>query len=854
MILQVPICVLGNWDVGKTSLIHQYVYNEFPAKETNTDMHKKNVEINGEEVTLRITDTAGQEKFRSLTTSYYRQKKGFLLVFDISRRVTFESVPQWLADVRHYAPHAKICLVSNKNDLSDRQVYRSEASALATSEGIDYYETTASDYDSVSMIFESLASLILREGGSQKLSGSVVNLKPPASRFRIRNCCSGGSQRSPTRGNLEQLKVLPKSLSFQAKRTSRKDFLNHPRSYSFGNLADEEEQRRAVEGPLSARSASPPRKESQKTKSENINDKNSRESNSSSIRRRNSPSPSPSLNSPNLISTHFSDVESSEFPVKCFLGAQSCIVNITPTIEIDYLRNMIENKFSQQRLRISYEFCAMKNSRGNLVSMNTNTDLQTAIRHKGTQLILFCSEDKPIPPTPYNTPNVTPHSTPTSPAPIPPSSHIRNQNPLTSSAPSIQTNKPHPTPISVSADSSPSQPQSTPHFIQQPFFNQSTSLSVHSSPITTTTTTTFQPNFFPSNFSPSSVSFTNPLFDQQNHKQPFTPTDQINDENFVAIDSWPSLTDDCIISFSELRKSEMIGKGFFGEVFKGEWNGTVIAIKYLYRETFRDKKKSDMFSKEVEILKKLRHPRIVLFLGVSEGEGKRCIITEYMENGSLFDKLEFGGILPGNVPLIQRIAWDISIAMSYLHSKKIVHRDLTSKNILLDSQWTAKVADFGLSRIIIEDRDKISNSTGCLPWIAPEVYSGQPYTELSDVHSFGIILWELSTGRDPCSWEHTGSKWSALRVAHLVWEGHRPPIPQHCGEEWSKLIQRCWAHQPSSRPPFVMISETIRVLMSQQHNYYQHPMGIIGNSNETGIDCDDEGYHLFSVSSSMASL
>ena len=137
--------------------------------------------------------------------------------------------------------------------------------------------------------------------------------------------------------------------------------------------------------------------------------------------------------------------------------------------------------------------------------------------------------------------------------------------------------------------------------------------------------------------------------------------------------------------------------------------------------------------------------------------------------------------------LLHRFATDTARGMKYLHSRVgIVQRDLKSQNLLIDGDNNVKVGDFGLSRKV----DTTNNMTACgTPyWTAPEVVRGEIYDQRADVYSFAIILWELITlsepykGRDP------------LEIAFAVAdEGLRPKIPFVCPEEYSKLMQDCWA-------------------------------------------------------------
>lgn len=139
--------------------------------------------------------------------------------------------------------------------------------------------------------------------------------------------------------------------------------------------------------------------------------------------------------------------------------------------------------------------------------------------------------------------------------------------------------------------------------------------------------------------------------------------------------------------------------------------------------------------------------------------------------------------------------------MTYLHSgtPPVLHRDLKSANLLLDDSYTAKVCDFGLSRLKAQERSMTGNC-GTVQWMAPEVLANQRYAEPADVYSFGIILWEMLTGE--CPYEGMSAIQCALAVLN---RDLRPNVPQWCPPALSALIQACWDKNPDRRPSFAQI-------------------------------------------------
>ncbi|XP_020883094.1 serine/threonine-protein kinase EDR1 isoform X2 [Arabidopsis lyrata subsp. lyrata] len=245
------------------------------------------------------------------------------------------------------------------------------------------------------------------------------------------------------------------------------------------------------------------------------------------------------------------------------------------------------------------------------------------------------------------------------------------------------------------------------------------------------------------------------------------------------------------IDFSELTVGTRVGIGFFGEVFRGVWNGTDVAIKLFLEQDLTAENMED-FCNEISILSRVRHPNVVLFLGACTKPPRLSMITEYMELGSLYYLIHMSGQK-------KKLSWhrrlrmlrDICRGLMCIHRMKIVHRDLKSANCLVDKHWTVKICDFGLSRIMTDENMKDTSSAGTPEWMAPELIRNKPFTEKCDIFSLGVIMWELSTLRKP--WEGVPPEKVVFAVAH---EGSRLEIPDG---PLSKLIADCWA-EPEERP------------------------------------------------------
>lgn len=256
------------------------------------------------------------------------------------------------------------------------------------------------------------------------------------------------------------------------------------------------------------------------------------------------------------------------------------------------------------------------------------------------------------------------------------------------------------------------------------------------------------------------------------------------------------------IDANMLSFGEKVASGSYGELYKGVFLSQDVAIKVLRTEHL-NKAVQREFAQEVYIMRKIRHKNIVQFIGASTRPPGLCIVTEYMAGGSLFDFLhKQNDVL--KLSTVLRLAIDISKGMNYLHRNNIVHRDLKTANVLMDENEVVKIADFGVARV--QTRSGVMTAeTGTYRWMAPEVIEHRPYDHKVDVFSFGVVLWELLTGKLP--YEDLTPLQAAVGVVH---KGLRPTIPEHTHPDLEKLLNRCWEREPSLRPEFSAVVETLQ--------------------------------------------
>ncbi|CAB4296097.1 unnamed protein product [Prunus armeniaca] len=249
-----------------------------------------------------------------------------------------------------------------------------------------------------------------------------------------------------------------------------------------------------------------------------------------------------------------------------------------------------------------------------------------------------------------------------------------------------------------------------------------------------------------------------------------------------------------------LRYEKKIASGLYGDLFQGSFCGQAVAIKVLNMEHLNETMRE--FTQEVYIMRKVRHKNVVQLIGACTKPPMLCIVTEFLSGGSMYDFVhkQTGAL---SLQSLLRVAIDVSRGMNYLHQNNIIHRDLKAANLLMDDNGVVKVADFGIARVQAQS-GVMTAETGTYRWMAPEVIEHKPYDHKADVFSFGVVLWELLTGKLP--YENLTPLQAAVGV---VQKGLRPTIPRHTNPMLMELMERCWQQEPSLRPEF---SEIVKML------------------------------------------
>lgn len=262
-----------------------------------------------------------------------------------------------------------------------------------------------------------------------------------------------------------------------------------------------------------------------------------------------------------------------------------------------------------------------------------------------------------------------------------------------------------------------------------------------------------------------------------------------------------------LLSIEDLKNPKCIDEGGFGTVFWAQhttW-GHPVAVKIV---------NSEAISREVKAMASLRNLYVLPLLGVIEklewdNLSGPALVTQFMENGSLAGLLQ--PQCPRPWPFLCRLLHELVLGMCYLHSLNpvLLHRDLKPSNVLLDADLHVKLADFGLSTFLGGSKSRAGSgkSGGTLAYLAPELLTNvnRKASMASDVYSFGILMWEVLTGKEAEIVPQTSLMQKAVGERQ-----NRPPLttlsqpsPETPGlERLKELMQQCWSNEPKDRPTF----------------------------------------------------
>ncbi|XP_063919596.1 focal adhesion kinase 1 isoform X5 [Zophobas morio] len=272
----------------------------------------------------------------------------------------------------------------------------------------------------------------------------------------------------------------------------------------------------------------------------------------------------------------------------------------------------------------------------------------------------------------------------------------------------------------------------------------------------------------------------------------------------------------------QIHLGEILGEGQFGDVHKGTFkskdgNLVPVAVKTCKREA--DLNTTEKFLEEAYIMQKFDHQHIIKLIGVCSQSpvwivmelAKLGELRAYLQNNK--DELDLATLL--------LYAFQLSTALSYLESKKFVHRDIAARNVLVSSHTCVKLADFGLSRSMSDDQSYYKASKGKLPikWMSPESINFRRFTTASDVWMFGVCMWEiLMLGVKPFQGVKNNE------VLTKIENGERLALPPNCPPRLYSLMSQCWSYEPSKRPSFKEVKELLNEILLEERSAVQETL------------------------------
>ncbi|XP_076931409.1 serine/threonine-protein kinase TIO-like [Bidens hawaiensis] len=235
---------------------------------------------------------------------------------------------------------------------------------------------------------------------------------------------------------------------------------------------------------------------------------------------------------------------------------------------------------------------------------------------------------------------------------------------------------------------------------------------------------------------------------------------------------------------------ELVGEGSFGKVYKGrrKFTGQTVAMKFIMKHG-KSEKDIHNLRQEIEILRKLKHENVIQMLDSFESPQEFCVVTEFAQ-GELFEILEDDKCLPEDE--VQKITKQLVRALHYLHSNRIIHRDMKPQNILICAGGIVKLCDFGFARAMSNNTVVLRSIKGTPLYMAPELVREQPYNHTVDLWSLGVILYELFVGQPPF---YTNSVYALIR--HII----KDPVkyPETMSANFKSFLRGLLNKDPHSR-------------------------------------------------------
>jgi len=260
------------------------------------------------------------------------------------------------------------------------------------------------------------------------------------------------------------------------------------------------------------------------------------------------------------------------------------------------------------------------------------------------------------------------------------------------------------------------------------------------------------------------------------------------------------------IRYSDVEIEERVSGGGFSIVYKANWMSLPVAVKRIFDPNIT-KELMDEFRNEVSMLSRFRHPNIVQILATVSTPPNLCVVCEWMARGSLHHVLHASKVKLSEARS-RSLAIQASLALHFIHTENVVHRDIKPMNFLVDEHLRLKLGDFGFAKKINSVQNnkngELKNKTtiiGSPPYMAPELWMGEIASKKSDVYALGIVLWEIFTRGLPfCGMDPKEIRQRVLKGTRPSINPHDEEQPMHYGTQAGDLIQRCWKEEKFDRP------------------------------------------------------
>lgn len=238
-----------------------------------------------------------------------------------------------------------------------------------------------------------------------------------------------------------------------------------------------------------------------------------------------------------------------------------------------------------------------------------------------------------------------------------------------------------------------------------------------------------------------------------------------------------------------------LGTGSYGKVVlaKNKRNGEQVAMKQIQMANLPQVAREKTLQ-EVQLLRSLDHPNIVRLKDSFQDKNVLYIIMEYVDGGDLAQKIKNRGTKPFAEEEILHIFMQLTVALDYIHEKKIVHRDIKPQNVFLTSVGVVKLGDFGVARALEDTQDLCQTVIGTPYYLSPEVWNNAPYNSMTDIWSLGCILYEMCALKRP----FTGR--DAAQLLAMVIRGQYEPIPKRYSKEVKSIVDSMLNTNAAQRP------------------------------------------------------